>query len=80
MAERQYNFVVFGGLTKPYYDRFRQLREKYGLKDRGMIECLIASLLEGFQAHSTNEATFRALVDTYKVTAPVDQAPLPEVR
>ena len=34
-------FSIPGGLGKPHYTRFRDLRRKFDLKDREMIEVLI---------------------------------------
>jgi hypothetical protein len=72
----KFNFTVFGGLEKEHYKAFRQLREKYDLTDRGLIECMIEFCAAGgLNGHEG----LAYLAAKYKVTAPVDAAPLPEV-
>lgn len=76
----KFNFTIFGGLDKQFYLRFRTLREKYKLDDRGMIECMLWLALvvhdKGESVITTED--FEYLVGVYKTTAPVDIT-LPEV-
>ena len=46
-------FVIMGGLDKPFYVRFRELRKTYTLEDKGLIECML-------------RYTFRSLPETVK--------------
>lgn len=72
-----FNFVIFGGLDKPYYTRFRELRNKYGLKDKGLVECLIWLALQNRDNEAITELDW--FVPIYKKTAPEDMTPLAEV-
>lgn len=68
----KFNFTIFGGLEKKHYMRFRELKKRHGLDDRGLVECLVELALH-------NDPTQLSLIATdYKVTAPVDVT-LPEV-
>ena len=81
----KFNFTVFGGLEKEHYKRFRELRTKYDLTDRGMIECMIEYTVEStrnevwLSGSTYNGQSFQDIVDTYKVTAPVDAAPMRDI-
>ncbi len=73
-----FNWTVAGGLEKPFYLRARELRKKYDLSDKGLVECLIWFTLTSTIEPDAVEA-FRLLVETYKTTAPVDMPILPSV-
>jgi hypothetical protein len=76
----QFNFTVFGGLNKSHYERFRELRKKYGLDDRGMIECMIELALRLENHPDTGfSAALKEISGAYLITAPSDMPPLPEV-
>lgn len=73
----KFNFTIFGGLDKQFYTRFRELRKKYDLDDRGLIECMIWMIAIDQQDLGT-VAPFHKVVEEYKATAPVDIT-VPEV-
>lgn len=70
-----FHFVVVGGLDKPFYNRLRDLRQKYDLSDKGLIECMIWFTLahhDACEADILGGETFGSIVDQYNVTAPSD--------
>jgi hypothetical protein len=69
-------FNIPGGLEKQFYKRFRALRDKYKLTDRGLIECMVWLALENERIELGID--FRKLTGHYLTTAPVDIT-LPEV-
>lgn len=81
-----FQFIVVGGLEKPFYNRLRELRQKYDLSDKGLVECMIRLTLEFDDPgnwdgpyYTGGIRQFSQIVNEYNVTAPSDMAPLPEV-
>lgn len=74
----KFNFTIFGGLDKQFYLRFRALREKYKLDDRGLVECMIWYVVLYAHLPDLYEPNFAEVCKNYQATAPVDIT-LPEV-
>jgi hypothetical protein len=72
-----------GGFDKPYYLRFRELRKKYGLSDKQLVECLIwfaLNLKDSCDADVLGTGnTWPEIVTQYLTTAPSEMPRLPEV-
>ena len=67
-------FSVPGGLNRDFYLRFREMRKKFNLNDREMIEVLIKFALRG-----NNLNTLENIVSAYVETPPSEAEPLPKV-